>query len=294
MQTTKAKAMSGFLNVACIQNCASIDVRKNLHELKAMIHTAHRNGAELVCLPEYGTCLGVQGSEFLVGAATLGNHPALIYMTDLAKEIGVWILIGSIAITTKRGKIVNRSMLLNDKGEVAAHYDKIHLFDVDLANGETYRESTTILPGNRAVVADTPWGGIGLSICYDVRFPQLYKSLAHGGAKIITVPAAFARTTGEAHWHVLLRTRAIETGCFIVAPCQTGLHGSSESYGHSMIIDPWGTVLADGGLKPGIVSASLNLSLVEKCRTMIPSLQHDRPYLEVGETVVENDTQAAE
>ena len=284
--------MSGFLNIACIQNCAGIDVEKNLIELKTMIYTAHNNGAELICLPEYGTCLGVQGSEFLVGAAPLENHAALIFMTELAKEIGVWILIGSIAVKTKRGKIVNRSVMLNDKGEVIAYYDKIHLFDVDLANGEKYRESTTILPGNRAVVANTPWGGIGLSICYDIRFPQLYRSLAHGGAVIITVPAAFARTTGEAHWHVLLRSRAIETGCFIVAPCQTGMHGSSESYGHSMIIDPWGIVLADGGLKPGIVSTTINLSLVTERRAMIPSLQHDRPYLEVGETVVANDTKA--
>jgi predicted amidohydrolase len=265
---------------------------KNLIELKTMIYTAHNNGAELICLPEYGICLGVQGSELLVGAAPLGNHAALIFMTELAKEIGVWILIGSIAVKAKRGKIVNRTVMLNDKGEVIAYYDKIYLYDVVLANGEKYRESTTILPGNRAVVANTPWGGIGLSICYDIRFPQLYRSLANGGAVIITVPAAFARTTGEAHWHVLLRSRAIETGCFIVAPCQTGMHGSSESYGHSMIIDPWGIVLADGGLKPGIVSTTLNLSLVTERRAMIPSLQHDRHYLEVGETVVSNDTKA--
>jgi predicted amidohydrolase len=257
-----------------------------------MINAAHRNGAELVCLPEYGTCLDVRGSDFFVSAAPQENHEALTFMKDLAKETGIWILIGSIAITTPSGKIVNRSVMLNNKGKVVAHYDKIHLFDVDLVNGETYRESTTILPRNLAVVANTPWGGIGLSICYDVRFPYLCRSLAHGGAKIITVPAAFAQTTGEAHWHVLLRSRAIETGCFIVAPCQTGMHGSSESYGHSMIIDPWGIVLADGGLKPGIVSTTLNLSLVTERRAMIPSLQHDRHYLEVGETVVSNDTKA--
>ena len=286
--------MSEFLNIACIQNCAGVDERKNLQELKAMIQTAHRNGAELVCLPEYGTCFDVQGQNFLVGAAPLENHAALMFMADLAKEIGIWILIGSIAITTTPEKIVNRSLMLNDNGKVIAYYDKIHLFDVNLANGETYRETTKTLPGNRAVVADTPWGGIGLSICYDVRFPHLYRSLANGGARIITVPAAFARTTGKAHWHVLLRSRAIETGCFIVAPCQTGLHGSFESYGHSMIIDPWGTVLTDGGREPGVISASLNLSLVKKCRNIIPSLQHDRHYLGVGKAVDKDKPQIAE
>ena len=286
--------MSARLNVACIQNCAGIDVGKNLQDLGEMIDTAHRDGAELICLPEYGTCLGVQGVEFLVGASPQEGHPALTFMADLAKETGVWILIGSMAVTAPGGKIVNRSVMLNSKGEVAAHYDKIHLFDVDLAKGETYRESATIRPGNRAVVADTPWGGIGLTVCYDVRFPQLYRSLANGGAGIITVPAAFARTTGEAHWHVLLRSRAIETGCFIVAPCQTGPHGSSESYGHSLIVDPWGTVLADGGREPGIVSATLDLSMIEKCRGMVPALQHDRPYLGVEEGRLDDATQAAE
>jgi len=273
--------MSSQLNVACLQNCAGTDVSQNLQDLRVMIDGARADGADLVCLPEYGTCLGVDGVEFVVGANPEDSHPALAFLSDVAKDAGVWILIGSMAVNAAGGKIVNRSLLLNDLGEVVSRYDKIHLFDVDLANGETYRESATIQSGDRAVVADTPWGGIGLTICYDVRFPQLYRSLAHGGAGIITVPAAFARTTGEAHWHVLLRSRAIETGCFIIAPCQTGLHGTSESYGHSLIIDPWGKVLADAGPDVGVVSATLDLSQIEKCRSMVPALQHDRPYLEV-------------
>ena len=282
------------LSVACIQNCAGTDVEKNLLDLRAMIETAHRAGAELICLPEYGTCLGVDGTQFLVGDHPQDDHPALVFMADLANKIGVWILIGSIAVTAPGGKVVNRSVMLNDKGEIVTHYDKIHLFDVDLPNGETYRESATIRPGNRAVVADTPWGGIGMTVCYDVRFPKLYRSLANGGAGMITVPAAFTRTTGEGHWHVLLRSRAIETGCFIIAPCQTGQHGLSESYGHSLIIDPWGTILADQGREPGIASATLDLSQIDKCRSMIPSLQHDRPYHEVEEGRTKDATQAAE
>ena len=282
------------LNVACIQNCAGTDVGKNLLDLRAMIETAHRAGAELICLPEYGTCLGVDGTQFLVGAHPQDGHPALVFMADLAKEIGVWILIGSLAVTAPGGKIVNRSVMLNDKGEIVIHYDKIHLFDVDLANGETYRESATICPGNRAVVADTPWGGIGMTVCYDLRFPKLFRSLANGGAGIITVPAAFARTTGERHWHVLLRSRAIETGCFIIAPCQTGRHGLSESYGHSLIVDPWGTILADQGRELGIASATLDLSQIDKCRSMVPSLQHDRPYHEVDEGRIKDAIQVVE
>lgn len=282
------------LNVACIQNCAGTDVGKNLLDLRAMIETAHRAGAELICLPEYGTCLGVDGTQFLVGAHPQDGHPALVFMADLAKEIGVWILIGSLAVTAPGGKIVNRSVMLNDKGEIVIHYDKIHLFDVDLANGETYRESATICPGNRAVVADTPWGGIGMTVCYDLRFPKLFRSLANGGAGIITVPAAFARTTGEGHWHVLLRSRAIETGCFIIAPCQTGPHGLSESYGHSLIVDPWGTILADQGRELGIASATLDLSQIDKCRSMVPSLQHDRPYHEVDEGRIKDAIQVVE
>jgi len=283
--------MTSQLNVACIQNCAGTDVEQNLQELRQMIIAARDEGAELVCLPEYGTCLGVDGAEFIVGQSPEEDHPALRFMIDVARETGTWILIGSMAVTAPGGKIVNRSVLIDSAGDVNARYDKIHLFDVDLANGETYRESATIQPGNKAVVADTPWGGIGMTICYDVRFPQLYRSLAKGGGGIITVPAAFARTTGEAHWHVLLRARAIETGCFVIAPCQTGLHGTSESYGHSLIIDPWGNVLADAGREPGVITATLDLSLIDKCRSMVPSLQHDRPYQTPGS---DQATQAAE
>jgi len=172
-------------------------------------------------------------------------------------------------------------------GAIAARYDKLHLFDVDLADGESYRESALIEPGAQAVLATTPWATLGLSICYDLRFPQLYRSLAQAGAEVLTVPAAFTKTSGQAHWHVLLRARAIETGCFVLAPCQCGDHGGGhETYGHSLIIDPWGRVLADGGEEVGYITAKIDLAEVAKARAMIPALGHDRDFArpETGET----------
>jgi predicted amidohydrolase len=187
------------------------------------------------------------------------------------------LLLGSLAIKAGPGKVTNRSYLVDAAGEIAARYDKLHLFDVDLADGERYRESAAVAPGSNAVVAPTPWATLGLSICYDLRFPYLYRALAQAGAQILTVPAAFARTTGQAHWHVLLRARAIETGCYVLAPCQCGTHGGGRpTYGHSLIVDPWGRILADGGDEPGIVTATLDLAEVAKARAMIPALQHDR------------------
>ena len=193
------------------------------------------------------------------------------------------ILLGSIAVKLDNGKVHNRSYLLNGSGETAATYNKIHLFDVELKAGESYRESATVEPGTQAVVANTPWGGLGLTVCYDVRFGYLYRELAQAGADFLTVPAVFTRTTGRAHWHVLLRARAIETGCYVFAPGQCGVRPwGRATYGHSLIVDPWGKVLADGGEGPGFVTAQIDPARVAKARGMIPSLNHDSDFQSAG------------
>ncbi|MBU0800194.1 MAG: carbon-nitrogen hydrolase family protein, partial [Alphaproteobacteria bacterium] len=177
-------------------------------------------------------------------------------------------------------KIANRSLLFDAHGDIAAMYDKIHLFDVDLPTGEKHRESDVVEPGTRAVVADTPWGGVGMTICYDVRFAYLYRALAQQGAKIITVPAAFTVPTGRAHWETLLRARAIETGSYIIAPAQCGSHqGGRATYGHSLVVSPWGEVIADGGDAPGITVATLDMNAVDTVRNAIPALTHDREFM---------------
>ena len=269
--------MTGTVIVACVQNCAGPEIGPSLEEATALVRAARAQGAELICLPEYFSCLKTSDDQFVVGALSEAEHPALPHFRDLARELGAWLLLGSLAIKAGPGKVTNRSYLVDAAGEIAARYDKLHLFDVDLADGERYRESAAVAPGSQAVVAPTPWATLGLSICYDLRFPYLYRALAQAGAQILTVPAAFARTTGQAHWHVLLRARAIETGCYVLAPCQCGTHGGGRpTYGHSLIVDPWGRILADGGDEPGIVTATLDLAEVAKARAMIPALQHDR------------------
>lgn len=270
--------MNDKLTVACIQNCAGPSLESNIEECTGFVRDAHRDGADLVCLPEYFSCLDVAETGFELGATIEEEHPALAQFSALAKELEVWILLGSLAIKAGPTKIRNRSYLIDGAGNVTARYDKIHLFDVELANGETYRESDGVEPGHHAIIAPTPWGTLGLSVCYDLRFAYLYRALAQAGASILTVPAAFTKTTGEAHWHVLLRSRAIETGSFVVAPCQYGRHGKAVTYGHSLIVDPWGAVLADGGTGPGVVMAEIELAKVDEARRMIPALRHDRTF----------------
>jgi predicted amidohydrolase len=191
----------------------------------------------------------------------------------------VWLLIGSLAIKVSDTKTANRSFLIDPKGRIAARYNKIHLFDVDLPSGETYRESNTVAGGGRAVLADLPWGKIGLTICYDLRFPQLYRALAQKGAFLLTVPSAFTETTGKAHWHVLLRARAIENGAFVIAPAQGGIHANGRAtYGHSLIVAPWGEILAEAGTEPGIIVADIDPARVADARGRVPNLRHDRPF----------------
>lgn len=266
------------ITVACIQNCATDDLDYNLRDTSAMVHEVHEAGARFICLAEFFSFLNLDDQGLDVAPYRETDHPTLKTFRSLAKELGSWILLGSIAVFDAAGMKRNRSILLSPDGAVCARYDKIHMFDVNLPNGEIYRESDVFHPGDQAITAETAWGTIGMSVCYDLRFPHLYRTLAHSGAQILTVPAAFTRTTGQAHWHVMLRSRAIETGCYIIAPCQYGDHGKAKTYGHSLIIDPWGRVVADGGDARGYIISEIDLSEVDKARQMIPALKHDRDY----------------
>ena len=269
--------MSKRFTVGCVQNSATDDFDLNILEASELIRRAVDEGADFVCMPEYFTCLEQTDSLYVDRGYRESDHPALQKLSDLAAKLKTWFLLGSIAVKLSDTKVANRSYLLNTTGEVVQTYDKIHLFDVALKRGEFYRESKTVAPGNRASVAETPWGRLGFSVCYDVRFPQLYRALAHAGADFISIPAAFTATTGEAHWHVLVRARAIETGCYVFAPGQCGRRPwGRRTYGHSLIVDPWGEVLADAGENPGIIVVEIDPDKVSEARKMIPSLKHDK------------------
>lgn len=270
---------AGMLRAAVVQVNAGPEIAPNLEAAGTLVRQAREAGAELVCLPE-NVALMVQGRDRILPLAKPeGEHPGVPFFQDLARETGAWLMTGSLQCLLEDGRVANRAFVVDPAGGIVARYDKIHMFDVDLAGGESYRESATYRPGTRAVVAPTPWGGLGMSICYDVRFAYLYRALAKAGASIITVPSAFTVPTGRAHWHVLLRARAIETGCYVLAPAQTGVHdGGRGTYGHALIISPWGEVLADAGEEPGFVIADLDLSKVAEARRMVPSLTHDRVF----------------
>jgi len=270
--------MSNAFTVACIQNCAEDDVALNLETSSRLVRQAAADGAQLICLPENFTCLEERDELYTVRACREEEHPALTVFPELARELGVHLLLGSLTIRLDNGKVNNRSYLLGSDGEILATYNKIHLFDVQLKEGEMYRESATVEPGKHCTLAALPWGRLGMTVCYDVRFPYLYRTLAQQGADFLAVPAAFTATTGEAHWHVLLRARAIETGCYVFAPGQCGRRRwGRRTYGHSLIVDPWGAVLADAGSEPGYVLARVDPAKVAEARAMIPSLRHDRP-----------------
>ena len=270
--------MSSF-RAACVQLRSSDDVQENVSVASELIREAHAKGANFVATPENTTLMAPDGGAKLEKSFPEDRDPALPHFRAMAEELGLWLLIGSLAIKVSQTKTANRSFLLDPKGRVAARYDKIFLFDVDLPNGETYRESNTVQGGHRAVVAETPWAKVGLSICYDLRFPQLYRRLAQGGASILTVPSAFTETTGKAHWHVLLRARAIENGALVIAPAQGGTHANGrQTYGHSMIVAPWGEVLAEAGTDPCVITADIDLAAVHDARARVPSLRHDRPF----------------
>jgi len=268
-----------IFRAACVQLRSSDDVAENLRVALEFIRHARAKGAAFVATPENTTLMAPDGGAKLDRAFPEERDPALPAFCALAEELDIWLLVGSLAIKVSETKTVNRSYLVDPKGRIAAKYDKVHLFDVNLPSGECYRESNTVAGGERASVADLPWGRVGLTICYDLRFPQLYRALARGGASFLTVPSAFTETTGKAHWHVLLRARAIENGAFVIAPAQGGLHANGRrTYGHSLIVSPWGEVIAEAGTEPGIVMADIDPRESAEARARIPSLQHDRSF----------------
>ncbi|HWY15135.1 MAG TPA: carbon-nitrogen hydrolase family protein [Rhizomicrobium sp.] len=264
---------------ACVQLRSSDDAAENVREASAWIREAAAAGAEFVATPENTTLMAPDGGAKLELSHTENLDPALPAFRALAQELSIWLLIGSLPIRVSATKTANRSFLINPGGTITARYDKIFLFDVDLPSGEQYRESNTVAGGGAAILAETPWGKLGLSICYDLRFPQLYRRLAQDGAFSFAVPSAFTETTGKAHWHVLLRARAIENAAFVIAPAQGGLHANGRrTFGHSLIVSPWGEILGDGGVDPGIVLAEIDPAASADARARIPSLSHDRDF----------------
>lgn len=269
--------MADIFKVACIQPSSERDEAPNITVVSEFIRQAHAKGADFIALPESVNMMEPRGRNVREKMVVEEDNKFLSAVQSLAEELETWVLIGSLMLKISDDQAVNRSILIDKSGSIAARYDKMHMFDVDVGDGQSYRESKLYRPGDRAVVTETPWGLLGLTICYDLRFPYLYRALAHQGAMFITVPSAFTRVTGEAHWHVLLRARAIENGCYIIAPAQTGEHAEGrQTFGHSLIVDPWGEVLADGGKDVGIVIAEVDPARVAKARGKIPSLTHDR------------------
>ena len=247
--------------------------------LSLMVQSA---GQDILFLPEATNCVSLDLTHQAQVLEYFDENFFIKAICEKAGELDLWVALGSISVKTHDadGRYANRSVLINNSGMIVAHYDKIHMFDVTLSTIERYHESKSYRPGNTAVLAQTNWGGMGLSVCYDLRFPGLYRVLAKAGARILIVPSAFALPTGEAHWHVLLRARAIETGCFVIASAQTGEHPGSgrKTYGHSLIVDPWGGVILDAGQLPGLHFAKLDLGAVDKARERMASLDHDRPF----------------
>lgn len=258
---------------------SSDDPAENVRIASDLIRNARAAGADFIATPENTNLMAPDGGAKPALSHTEDDEPGLPRFRALAAELGIWLMIGSLAIKVSDTQTANRSFLIDPRGTVAARYDKIHLFDVDLPSGEQYRESRTVAGGAAAVTADLPWGRIGLSVCYDLRFPQLYRALAKAGAFALSVPSAFTETTGKAHWHVLLRARAIENGAFVIAPAQGGVHANGRrTYGHSLIVSPWGEILAEGGTEPSVITADIDPEESAIARGRVPSLHHDRGF----------------
>ena len=273
------------MRAALIQLTSGDDPVANLPILQGYVDKAARQGADFILTPEVTNCLSTSRSHQREVLQDQANDLTLAAIRSQARDLKVWVLLGSLALSgeTPDGRFVNRSFLIAPDGSIRAQYDKIHMFDVTINDTETYRESSGYQPGAQAVLADATIGQIGMTICYDMRFPALYRGLAQMGAQIITVPSAFSPVTGAAHWETLLRARAIETGAFVLAPAQCGAHPASrgkprKTWGHSLAVAPWGEVLADGGDAPGITMVDFDLSQVEAARQRIPSLTHDQPF----------------
>jgi predicted amidohydrolase len=275
---------SQVVPVALLQLSVSDDPAANLPVTLGLLERAVAAGARFVLTPEVTNCVSSSRSHQRAVLRPEADDCTLAALRETAARHGIWLLIGSLALTTEDpdGRFANRSFLIGPDGAIVARYDKIHMFDVDVSATETYRESEGFRPGDRAVLAQTPFARIGMTVCYDVRFPHLYRRLAQAGAEVLTVPAAFSPVTGAAHWESLLRARAIENGAYVLAPAQTGTHASASgrerrTHGHSHVVAPWGEVLADGGTEPGVVLAEIDLAAVRSARGRVPSLRHDRP-----------------
>jgi predicted amidohydrolase len=266
-------------NAAMIQMRSGLDPAANLAAALKLIDKAKDDGADYVLTPEMTNILAAKREQLFAKIVAEEQDVTLATLREVARKLAIYVHVGSLAIKASPEKAANRSFLIDRKGDVTARYDKIHMFDVDLAGGESYRESNTYRPGELAMLADLPWGRLGMTVCYDLRFPALYRALAEAGASFLAIPSAFTRQTGEAHWHVLQRARAIENGCFVFAAAQGGKHQNGrETYGHSLIVDPWGRILAEGSTEPGVVMAQIDPSEAVAARSRIPSLHHGRRF----------------
>ena len=273
------------MRAGLLQLNVSDDPAANLLETRALVRAAAQGGAGFVLTPEVSNCISANRAHQQKVLHPEETDPTLAALRADAADLGIWLLIGSLGLKTDDadGRFANRSFLIAPDGAIAARYDKIHMFDVNVSDTEVYRESAGYRPGARAVVAETPFARIGMSVCYDVRFPNLYRALAQAGAEVLTVPAAFNHITGQAHWEVLLRARAIETGCYVLAPAQVGDHaahdgGTRRTYGHALAVAPWGEVLSDAGTKVGVTFVDIDRDQVARARARVPSLTHDRPF----------------
>ncbi|WP_126975283.1 carbon-nitrogen hydrolase family protein [Frigidibacter oleivorans] len=273
------------MRVALLQITSTDQPAENLDMVRRMLREAAARSVDFVLTPEVTNCISSDRTHQQAVLRTEEEDETLPALRAEAAQAGIWLLIGSLALKTgdADGRFANRSFLIGPDGSVVARYDKIHMFDVTVSETEQYRESAGYCPGDHAVLAETPFARIGMTVCYDVRFPHLYRRLAQAGAQVLTVPAAFNDTTGAAHWEVLLRARAIETGCWVLAPAQCGSHADHggrprRTHGHSLVVAPWGEVVADGGAAPGIVEAVIDLAQVDRARARVPSLSHDRPF----------------
>jgi deaminated glutathione amidase len=278
---------AAVFKVGLVQMRSGLDPQANLATAVTAIEEAARAGAAYVLTPEMTNIMEVKRERLFATIADEEFDPTLAALRELARKLSIYVHIGSLAVKASPDKAANRSFLIDRRGGVVARYDKIHMFDVDLANGESYRESHNYRPGDLAIVADLPWGRLGVTVCYDLRFPALYRALAESGASFFAIPAAFTKQTGEAHWHVLVRARAIENGSFVFAAAQGGKHENGrETFGHSLIVDPWGQILAEGGTEPGVILAEIDPAAAAAARARIPSLHNGRRF-EVIEPMAE-------
>jgi predicted amidohydrolase len=279
--------MSATFTAGLVQMRSGLSPQANLEAALRLIGEAKSAGADYVLTPEMTNILEVKRERLFAAIEPEDSDGSLAAFRELARKLGIYLHVGSLAIKLSAEKAANRSLLIDRKGEIVARYDKIHMFDVDLANGESYRESRNYRPGDLAVAADLPWGRLGLTVCYDLRFPALYRALAEAGCSFLAIPSAFTQQTGEAHWHVLNRARAIENGAFVLAAAQGGQHENGRAtYGHSLVVDPWGRVIAEGGSDPGVILATIDPAEVSAARAKVPSLQHGRRF-EVIEPMAE-------